>query len=158
MPGSWPYPCTFSKLISLSSNLPQFLNGRPDLNSFPVEPGLHMSAFLPNPSREAESSLGRSVHWLRVTCKSVCFFFSPIITCLPSWVLRDNLWNYAWGIVFSLDLLPQGTLPCLKADNTLPRDLCCWNQLQSREDLPRGWPAMVRRPWVGSLSSSPCIV
>lgn len=66
MPGSWPYPCTFFKLISLSSNLPQFLNGRPDLNSFPV------SAFLPNPSREAESSLGRSVHWLRVTC-----FFSP---------------------------------------------------------------------------------
>lgn len=151
MPGSWPYPCAFSKLISLSSNLPQFLNSRPDLNSFPVEPGSCMSAFLPNPSWVAEISLGRTVRWLRVICKSVfCLFFS-IITCLPSWVLRDNLWNYAWVIVFSLDLLPQGTLPCLKADNILPRDLCCWNQLQSREGLSRGWPAM----WEG-LESVHC--
>lgn len=124
MPGSWLYPCAFSKLISLSSNLPQFLNSRPDLNSFPVEPGSYMSAFLPNSSWVAEISLDRTVRWLRVTCKSVCcFVFFSIITCLPSWVLRDNLWNYAWGIFFSLDLVPQGTLPCLKADNTLPRSL-----------------------------------
>lgn len=101
MPGSCPCPCTFAKLISLSSNLPQFLNSRPGLNSFPVEPGLFMSAFLPSLGREAEISLGRTVHWLRVTSKSVCCFFFLL---WPIYLLGspETIYEIMSGALFSL--------------------------------------------------------